>query len=166
MTISTLMPAMYLTPSSKERGTWHECGKDYSRGQAFYTAPPAISRTATPDDSPYPATIAGGCWLAQAWADGYNARNALTVAPAAPQSDHLKRALKLAGEAKELADRIRAEELTLQAPVAPDFGALAKLLVEHLVDCGAADDDVIVQYEEFAHKACRAAMLPSARKAD
>ncbi len=27
-----------------------------------------------------------------------------------PQSDHLKRALKLAGEAKELADRIRAEE--------------------------------------------------------
>lgn len=31
-------------------------------------------------------------------------------APAAPQSDHLKRALKLAGEAKELADRIQAEE--------------------------------------------------------
>lgn len=52
------------------------------------------------------------------------------------------------------------------APVVPDFGALAKLLVENLVDCGAADDDVIAQYKEFAHKACRAAMLPSAPKAD
>lgn len=86
----------------------------------LYTATPAlpanvIGRPATPDDSPYPATIAGGCLLAQAWADGYNARNALTVAPAAPQSDHLKRALKLAGEAKELADRIRAEEQTSPA---------------------------------------------------
>lgn len=52
------------------------------------------------------------------------------------------------------------------ASVVPDFGALAKLLVENLVDCGAADDDVIAQYKEFAHKACRAAMLPSAPKAD
>ncbi|MFV8987976.1 hypothetical protein [Serratia fonticola] len=140
MTISTLMPAMYLTPSSKERGTWHECGKDYSRGQAFYTAPPAISRTATPDDSPYPATIAGGCWLAQAWADGYNARNALTVAPAAPQSDHLKRALKLAGEAKELADRIRAEELTLQAPVVPDDVAAALDWIDDFIARCNGDD--------------------------
>lgn len=52
----------------------------------LYTAPPAlpanvIGRPATPDDSPYPATISGGCLLAQAWADGYNVRNAVTAAP-------------------------------------------------------------------------------------
>lgn len=43
-----------------------------------------IGRPATPDDSPYPATISGGCLLAQAWADGYNVRNAVTAAPAVP----------------------------------------------------------------------------------
>lgn len=158
MTISTLMPAMYLTPSSKERGTWHECGKDYSRGQAFYTAPPAISRTATPDDSPYPATIAGGCWLAQAWADGYNARNALTVAPAAPQSDHLKRALKLAGEAKELADRIRAEELTLQAPVVPDDVAAALDWIDDFIARCNGDDRGSCNSVNILRRAILAAM--------
>jgi hypothetical protein len=54
---------------------------------AIYAAPPelpanVIGRPATPDDSPYPATISGGCLLAQAWADGYNVRNAVTTAPA------------------------------------------------------------------------------------
>jgi len=46
-----------------------------------------IAQTAArwPDDSPYPATISGGCWLAQAWADGYNVRNAVTAAPAGPE---------------------------------------------------------------------------------
>ena len=57
--------------------------------QELFAAPPAlpantIGRPATPDDSPYPATVSGGCLLAQAWADGYNVRNAVTAPPAVP----------------------------------------------------------------------------------
>jgi len=44
------------------------------------------------------------------------------------------------------------------APKVPDFGKLTKEIVENLVDCGAADDDAIAQYEEFVYKACRAAI--------
>lgn len=43
-------------------------------------------------------------------------------------------------------------------PRVPDFGKLTKEIVENLVDCGAADDEAIAQYEEFVYKACRAAM--------
>lgn len=62
--------------------------RDAPEGAEVFTVPPAptlpanvIGRPATPDDSPYPATISGGCLLAQAWADGYNVRNAVTAAP-------------------------------------------------------------------------------------
>lgn len=78
-----------------EHGTWHFNGwrdpdaaeKEHCEIEMLYTAPPALpdnvrGRPATPDDSPYPATISGGCLLAQAWADGYNVRNAVTAAPA------------------------------------------------------------------------------------
>ena len=41
----------------------------------------------------------------------------------------------------------------------PDFGALTKIIVQRLVDCGAADDDGIAAAEEFVYNACRAAML-------
>ena len=63
-----------------------------------YAAPPAlpanvIGRPATPDDSPYPATISGGCLLAQAWADGYNVRNAVTAAPAPAVPENVAAAL-------------------------------------------------------------------------
>ncbi|HHQ6553247.1 TPA: hypothetical protein ACSTJZ_003141 [Serratia fonticola] len=71
---------------------WHNGDGDKYREhyevqqRLVYAAPPAlpanvIGRPATPDDSPYPATISGGCLLAQAWADGYNMRNAVTAAP-------------------------------------------------------------------------------------
>jgi hypothetical protein len=42
--------------------------------------------------------------------------------------------------------------------VVPDFGALTKLIVRRLVDCGGADDDAIARCEEFVYNACRAAM--------
>lgn len=51
------------------------------------------------------------CFKGKTHVDLYTAPHAQVV----PQSDHLKRALKLAGEAKELADRIRAEEQMLPA---------------------------------------------------
>ncbi|CAI1703164.1 Uncharacterised protein [Serratia fonticola] len=66
----------------------------------------------------------------------------LTTLPASavPQSDHLKRALKLAGEAKELADRIRAEELTLQAPVVPDdVAAVLDWIDDFIARCNGDD---------------------------
>jgi hypothetical protein len=74
---------------------WHNGDGDKYREhyevqqRLVYAAPPTlpanvIGRPATPDDSPYPATISGGCLLAQAWADGYNVRNAVTAAPAVP----------------------------------------------------------------------------------
>ncbi|UAN54733.1 hypothetical protein KGP26_29740 (plasmid) [Serratia sp. JSRIV002] len=54
------------------------------------------------------------------------------------------------------------------APPAPaltvNFKALAKDLVDNLVDCGAADDEVVKQYLSFAEKACRAAMLKGEKK--
>ncbi|MBP1034006.1 hypothetical protein J8631_00365 [Serratia fonticola] len=43
-------------------------------------------------------------------------------------------------------------------PKVPDFGKLTKEIVENLVDCGAADDEAIAQYEEFVYKVCRAAI--------
>lgn len=46
--------------------------------------------------------------------------------------------------------------------VVPDFGALTKLIVQRLVDCGGADDDAIARCEEFVYNACRAAMLQGA----
>jgi len=58
--------------------------------------------------------------------------------------------------------RLRAEaaEQRLQQPIKlPDFGKLTKEIVGNLVDCAAADDDVVAQYEEFVYKSCRAAML-------
>ncbi|HHQ6598094.1 TPA: hypothetical protein ACSTLU_004400 [Serratia fonticola] len=54
------------------------------------------------------------------------------------------------------------------APPAPavtvNFKALAKDLVDNLVDCGAADDEVVKQYRSFAEKTCRAAMLKGEKK--
>jgi hypothetical protein len=45
------------------------------------------------------------------------------------------------------------------APAVPDFGALTKLIVGRLIDCGAAGDDSIADAETFVYNACRAAML-------
>jgi hypothetical protein len=102
----------------------------------LYTIPPAnvIGRPATPDDSPYPATIAGGCWLAQAWADGYNVRNAVTAAPESLDEQESK-------------------------PVEPDISALADSIVRELVDCDAVGDGVIARSRVFVYNACRSALL-------
>ena len=45
------------------------------------------------------------------------------------------------------------------APAVPDFGALTKLIVGRLIDCGAAGDDSIADAETFVYNACRAAIL-------
>lgn len=45
------------------------------------------------------------------------------------------------------------------APVVVDFNKLARELVENLVDCNGADDSAIKQYQKWAEKTCRAAML-------
>lgn len=45
------------------------------------------------------------------------------------------------------------------APAVPDFGALTKLIVGRLIDCGTANDDSIADAEVFVYNACRAAML-------
>ena len=45
------------------------------------------------------------------------------------------------------------------APEVPDFGALTKLIVGRLIDCGTASDDSIADAEVFVYNACRAAML-------
>ncbi|CAI1765889.1 Uncharacterised protein [Serratia fonticola] len=44
-------------------------------------------------------------------------------------------------------------------PAVPDFGALTKLIVGRLIDCGTANDDSIADAEVFVYNACRAAML-------
>ncbi|NCG55161.1 hypothetical protein [Serratia fonticola] len=72
--------------------------------------------------------------------DGHHELFTAQPAPAAPQSDHLKRALKLAGEAKELADRIRAEELALQTPVVPDDVAAALDWIDDFIARCNGDD--------------------------
>lgn len=48
------------------------------------------------------------------------------------------------------------------APAVPDFGALTKLIVGRLIDCGTANDDSIADAEVFVYNACRAAMLAAA----
>lgn len=48
---------------------------------------------------------------------------------------------------------------TPPAPAVPDFGALTKLIVGRLIDCGTANDDSIADAEVFVYNACRAAML-------
>ncbi|WP_148051750.1 DUF551 domain-containing protein [Atlantibacter hermannii] len=45
------------------------------------------------------------------------------------------------------------------APVVVDFNKLARELVENLVDCNGADDSAVKQYQKWAEKTCRAAML-------
>ena len=45
------------------------------------------------------------------------------------------------------------------APVVVDFKNLARELVENLVDCSGADDSAVKQYQKWAEKTCRAAML-------
>ncbi|WP_313411773.1 DUF551 domain-containing protein [Atlantibacter hermannii] len=45
------------------------------------------------------------------------------------------------------------------APVVVDFKNLARELVENLVDCNGADDSAVKQYQKWAEKTCRAAML-------
>lgn len=45
------------------------------------------------------------------------------------------------------------------APAVTDFGALTKLIVGRLIDCGTASDDSIADAEVFVYNACRAAML-------
>lgn len=45
------------------------------------------------------------------------------------------------------------------APVVVDFKKLARELVENLVDCNGADDSAVKQYQKWAEKTCRAAML-------
>lgn len=45
------------------------------------------------------------------------------------------------------------------ATAVPDFGALTKLIVGRLIDCGTANDDSIADAEVFVYNACRAAML-------
>ncbi|CAI1205849.1 Uncharacterised protein [Serratia entomophila] len=52
------------------------------------------------------------------------------------------------------------------APAVPDFGALTKLIVGRLIDCGAAGDDSIADAETFVYNACRAAMLAADKPAD
>ncbi|WMT13390.1 hypothetical protein [Serratia fonticola] len=79
-------------------------------------------------------------------------------APAAPQSDHLKRALKLAGEAKELADRIRAEELTLQTPVVPDDVAAALDWIDDFIARCNGDDRGSCNSVNILRRAILAAM--------
>ncbi|CAI1068782.1 Uncharacterised protein [Serratia fonticola] len=75
-----------------------------------------------------------------------------------PQSDHLKRALKLAGEAKELADRIRAEELTLQAPVVPDDVAAALDWIDDFIARCNGDDRGSCNSVNILRRAILAAM--------
>ena len=60
--------------------------------------------------------------------------------------------------------RIKASDVPLYtrpqpAPVAVDFKKLARELVENLVDCNGADDSAVKQYQKWAEKTCRAAML-------
>lgn len=50
-------------------------------------------------------------------------------------------------------------------PAAPDLGALTKLIVGRLIDCGTANDDSIADAEVFVYNACRAAMLENTQKA-
>lgn len=108
----------------------------------LYTAPPAlpanvIGRPATPDDSPYPATISGGCLLAQAWADGYNVRNAVTAppAPAVPGWEHIS---------NEWAD----------------VATSALVWLKNIAD-GISTPEVAIKNTELGIAVCRAAMLQS-----
>lgn len=56
-------------------------------------------------------------------------------------------------------ERAELENYRNAQQVVPDFGALTKLIVQRLVDCGGADDDAIARCEEFVYNSCRAAML-------
>lgn len=53
----------------------------------------------------------------------------------------------------------RAAPQVTSVPVMVDFNKLARELVEYLVDCNGADDSAVKQYQIWAEKTCRAAML-------
>lgn len=86
----------------------------------------------------------------------------LSPATALRQSDHLTRAISLAAEMKELAERIRAEEQALPSPAVPSHEEIFGIIHRYAPSTTHWDTGWI----HVAANACLATMRPSDPKSD
>ncbi|MFZ1872212.1 MAG: hypothetical protein WAU54_05405 [Chania sp.] len=90
-------------------------------------------------------TADNGTHMAQTIIEMYRAMELRDTATKAPQSDHLKRAINLAEEARELAERIRAEETLTPAPVVLD-----EQLINIANHIAGSVEGLLVEWQDWA----------------